>query len=138
MMRGKIASGDKTTLRAAATLTSSYVASNSIDLEHFDSVTIEVVTVNNDASKVLHLAYQWSHDNSTWFTEKVLTSGTAASGVHPMVANDKQIQIALDTAGNLFTDRANKQARFFRVRCKEATGTSTATVAVSATPRNLN
>jgi hypothetical protein len=136
-MRSKIASGTQSTLRAAATLTSSYVASSSIDLEQFDSATIEVVSVGNQA-KTLYLAYQWSHDDSVWFTEKALTAGTATGGVHPFVANDKQIQIDLTTAGNLWTDRAYKQARFFRVQCKEAAGTTTATVAVSATPRNLN
>lgn len=134
---GKLQSGPTTTLRSAATLTASYVASSAIDLENFDSVSIRITSSAADAGKILHALYEWSHDNTTFYKEQAISFGTVSGDEIPGNSYDYRLTRAMDNAIAI-SIRANKQERYFRMKVKEAAGTSTATVTITATPRNLN
>lgn len=130
--------GTRTTVRAALALTGSFVATTEIDLQNFDSCDVEVVSVGNDSGKLCQFKYEWSVDGTNYFPEKQVEVATGASGLKINTAFDKVFSCSLTTAGNIWNDRATNQGRFFRLSVREATGVSTATVAIYLTPKNLN
>jgi hypothetical protein len=133
---GLILSGTGKTLRSAATLTNSYVASSSIDLLGFNSVTVRIKSSAADAGKILHGLFEWSDDDTTYYKEQSVSFGVVSGDEIPGSFYDYKLVRAMDNQV-LISFRAVAQDRYFRMKVKEAAGTSTATVTITATPRNV-
>ena len=99
------------TLRAAAQLTTSYVNSSSVSVEHFDKASLLIAFTKGSLTSC-EIQIQFSPDNSTWYTE----TDAAYSG-HSVIEH------VFTDSGNyvLGIDLADK---YVRVRAK-GTGTVT-------------
>ncbi len=123
-------------LRVDSTVTSSYVASNAIDLKSYDSVTIGIDCGTTSTATVSN-KFQWSMDTSVatplWYDEGVITNGTASGGEQPQTSNSKRVDVVLTTAGTLYIARFHRLARYLRVVSKSASVT-TGTIRILAKP----
>lgn len=129
------------TIRSDSTLTSSYVASDAVDLQNFNSLAITARVGTTQATKVANLKFQWSHDGSIWTDEPVKITGsitgTPEGGNHEQhfTIPSNVIDIAMDTVNNGFVARFARTARFFRVLAK-SDAVTTGTLSVVATRFN--
>jgi hypothetical protein len=128
--------GTITALRAAAVLTTSYVASEVIiDLQKWNAVTLEVLASGTPEAVNATLIVQWSADGVNWGNECDITYGTVAAGEQPETHNIATPVFSVGTAGVCFQQRYNRANRFMRAKIKGASATTTGLVAIQAMPQ---
>lgn len=129
-------SGGNISIRSDAVLTNAYVASSSVDLGSYTSVTAYLV-VGTAQAKTCNLIPQWSEDDSAFFSEQYEVAGTASGIEQPFTPYDRRIDITIATTGNIYCCRFNRLGRYFRVKVK-SDATTTGTVSISVHKQSLS
>jgi len=131
--------GGTTNLFPNATLTNVYTASSSIGLKSYDSVAYTIKIGSAQASGVAKIKSQWSADNSNWYNEMVLDSGTSSSGETQFNPTPKVLIIPMSTGTNTFyIERSRRLARYFRFSVASTNTFTTGTLQIEAKPANNN
>lgn len=129
--------GGTTNIFPSATLTNVYANSSAIDLKSYDSVTSTIKIGNAQAGGLAKVKPQWSADNSNWYNEMVLDSGSSSGGEMQYVPSPKVLMIPMTTGTNTFyIERSRRLARYYRVAVSSTNAFTTATISIEAKPAN--
>lgn len=118
-------------------VTASYVASDTLDLNSFDSAAVIVSCGTPVIGITSSIKYQWSVNSTTWGDEAVRVSTSTNATEQLFAPMTSVVTFGLSTNNAPFTDRVKRQARYFRVSVKGSAATN-ATVSVSAVKMNNN
>ncbi len=116
--------------RAASALTTGYVAcTETAGDDH--QYTVEVIVSGTGESVTASLIPQWSPDNSTWYDEPVNIAGSVTTEA-PYTRVPKVFQFSVSATGGAFTETFTRWGnhRYFRVKIKGASATTTALVQI--------
>ena len=123
--------GAATSLRADAVLTTAYVASSSVDLKSYDSVSVRVaVGAVADAARTGNIKFQWSIDDLTWNDEPINVNGTPSGTELHQTPYSRVIDLNL-ASGRMYIERFERLMRYFRVSVKSDAATA-ATVLIES------
>lgn len=117
--------------RAAALLTTSYVACSATICDD-QQLTVEVFVSGTGEAITCSLVPQWSTDNTNWFDEPVNIAGVATATEQPYTRLIKRFDFSVSTTGGVFTETFDRwgRNRYFRVKVKGASATTTALVQI--------
>jgi hypothetical protein len=117
--------------RAAAILSTSYIASSSTTCDD-DQITVEVNVSGTGEAVIASLKPQWSSDGTNWVDEPVNVMGTASATEQPYTRLSKVFQFSVSATGLAFSETFNRWGnnRYFRIVIKGASATTTALVQV--------
>ena len=117
---------DVAALRAAAALTTSYVASSHVDCRWTKTICLLFTSIWASATSVEYYV-EWSDDGTTWYRS---LSASTSSGVVTMTENSATIAVS---ASLNFADAFPVQAQYMRVWAKRTGGASGDTLAIDVT-----
>lgn len=119
-------------MRDAAVLTGAYVASDPVNTEHVQQVTVEVYVSGTPEALTCRLVPQWSVDGTNWVSEPVNVSGTASATEQPYTRLDKRFDFSINSSGLVFGETFTRWGAFkwFRVEVMESTGSGSTTALV--------
>jgi len=119
--------------RTAATITTSYVATTQIECADDHQVTCEVTVSGTPEAITASLVPQWSTDGTNWIDEPVNVAGTATATEQPYTRLSKRFDFSINSSGLVFTETFTRWGsnRYFRIKIKGGSASTTALVAVS-------
>jgi len=133
-----VKSGAPVTVSAEASLTASYVAGTTVDLQSYDSCGLSIYCTSASATSLRtpYIKYQWSNDNSIWYDAYVLSAGTASATAQPYTPLIRELTPSLATTSTcIYSERTQRVMRYFRAAVK-ADSATTATIVIKAQQMN--
>lgn len=117
--------------RAAAVLTTGYVACTSTECADHE-LTVEVIVSGTGEAITASLIPEWSTDNVTFYPEPVNVTGTATATEQPYTRLNKRFDFSVSATGGVFTETFVRWGnhRFFRVSIKGGSATTTALIQI--------
>lgn len=132
---GASANETPVSIRAAAVLSASYVASTAVDMSYYNRVYFHMaVTVAEAVTATFKI--QYSADNSTWDDFQMDSYAAPSGGEVLATGNTWTKQLSLASTGNYWGECFDKRAKYIRVAVKSG-GVTTGKVSITAQRFNV-
>ena len=111
-----VKSGSPQTLLSASTLTNVYQSTVGVDLQSYDSISVRASVPTQQAAGLAKIKPQWSQDGTNWGDALIATNAPPASGEIQQGLSSKVVILSLATNINTYTERFQREARYFRLQ----------------------
>lgn len=118
------------------TLSTTYLFSDSLNLESYDSVYVLINIGTTNVNDVAKIKPQWSHDDSAYFDEPILTQGTTVGSETPYTVTSRVIQINMWGATNSYPERYRRLGKFLRFAVASTNVTTSGKLSISGKKEN--